>query len=141
MSVAAVLAPVFVQVALTFALLLWLAVLRTRALSSGAVRATDIALRERGWPAQAEQVANAVANQLEVPVLFYVLMILALITRKADLLFVALAWAFVAARLAHAFIHVGSNVVPARGAVFGLGLIILIATWIIFAARILLTGA
>ena len=41
--------------------------------------------------------------------LFYVLTILAWITKQADLLFVVLAWIFVALRLLHAAIHVTSN--------------------------------
>ena len=41
-------------------------------------------------------VGNAWLNQFEVPVLFYVLTILALITKQADLLFVMMAWIFVA---------------------------------------------
>jgi hypothetical protein len=140
MSIPAILLPLFVQVFLTFALLLWLAVLRTGALRGGAVRPADIALRERAWPARAEQVGNAFANQLELPLLFYVLVILALITRKADLLFVVLSWMFVATRLFHAFIHTGSNVVPVRGAAFGVGLVILLVMWIVFAVRILFAG-
>ena len=140
MSVPAILFPLFVQVGLTFALVIWLAVLRTGALRRGAVRPGDIALRERAWPARAEQVANAFSNQLELPLLFYVLVILALVTRKADLLFVVLSWMFVATRLVHAFIHTGSNVVPMRGAAFGVGVAILLAMWIIFAVRILFAG-
>jgi hypothetical protein len=67
-----------------------------------------------------------------------VLTILAVITHKADLLFVVLAWVFVLARLAHAYVHVTSNIVPVRGPVFGLGLFVLLIMWIIFAVRILI---
>jgi hypothetical protein len=140
MSISAILAPVFVQVGLTLVLLTWLAVLRAQALRSGAVRPGDIALRQRAWPERAEQIGNAFANQLELPLLFYVLVILALLTRKADLAFVVLSWMFVATRLVHAFVHTGSNVVPIRGGIFGIGLLILLLMWIIFAARILLAG-
>ena len=140
MSISAILAPVFVQVGLTLVLLTWLAVLRAQALRSGAVRPGDISLRQRAWPERAEQIGNAFANQLELPLLFYVLVILALLTRKADLAFVVLSWMFVATRLVHAFVHTGSNVVPIRGGIFGIGLLILLLMWIIFAARILLAG-
>jgi len=140
MSVPAILAPVFVQVGLTFCLLIWLAALRTRALRSGAVRPADIALRGRAWPGRAEQIGNAFANQLELPLLFYVLAILALVTRKADFLFVVMSWMFVATRLFHAFVHTGSNVVRIRGGAFAVGAIILLVMWIIFAARILFAG-
>ena len=137
MTYPAILLPLFVQVGLTFVLLFWLAVLRTGSLRSGEVRPESIALRERGWPTRTEQVANAFSNQLELPLLFYVLVILALITRKADLLFVVMAWMFVVTRLVHAFIHTGSNVVQLRGPAFGIGVLILLVMWIIFALRIL----
>jgi hypothetical protein len=65
-------------------------------------------------------------------------MTLALITKQADLLFVVLAWVFVALRVVHAFIHVTNNRVMRRGLVFGLGWLVLMAMWIVFAVRILL---
>ena len=62
-----------------------------------------------------QQVGNSLTNQFELPVLFYVLTILAIITKHADFLFVVMAWIFVLTRLAHAYIHVTSNNVrPAR---------------------------
>ena len=45
--------------------------------------------------------------------LFYVLTILAIITRHADFVFVALAWLFVLARLVQAYVHTTSNHVRA----------------------------
>jgi hypothetical protein len=138
MSIEAVLLPLFVQVALTFALLGWTAMLRTGALNAGTVRDADIALREPNWPAQATQVANCFHNQLELPFLFYILTILAWITHHADLLFVVMAWIFVLLRVAHAFEHVTTNVVRRRGAIYGVGLFVLLAMWVIFIGRILL---
>jgi hypothetical protein len=140
MSVPAILLPVFVQVFLTFVLLTWMATVRGRALRGGEVRPEDIALRQRAWPLRAEQVANAFSNQLELPLLFYVLVAFALITRKADLVFVVMSWMFVATRLVHVFVHTGSNVVRIRGGVFAVGALILIIMWVIFALRILFAG-
>ncbi len=138
MSIQAVLLPLFVQVTLTFVLLFWMAYLRTTALRSRAVRIPDIALREPNWPERTTQVANAFHNQLEVPVLFYVLTILAWITRHADLVFVVMAWIFVVLRVVHAFIHVTDNDVRRRGPVFGVAAIVLTLMWAIFMVRILL---
>lgn len=138
MTIQAVLLPLFVEVALTFTLLFWMAGLRTSALRRGEVRPADIALREPNWPRRSQQIANAFHNQLELPLLFYVLTILAWITRHADLLFVVLAWIFVLLRLAHAFVHVTSNRVQHRGMMFGLGAVVLAAMWLIFAVRLLL---
>jgi hypothetical protein len=137
MSVEAVLLPLFVQVALTFALGFWMAHLRRSALISGVVTPRQIALREPNWPAGATQIANAFHNQLELPVLFYVLTILAWITRHADLLFVVLAWIFVLLRIGHAVIHVTDNRLRRRGLVFIVGAIVLAAMWLIFMFRIL----
>jgi hypothetical protein len=138
MPIQAVLLPLFVQVALTFVLLFWMAYLRTSTIIGGTVRPGDIALREPGWPVHATQVANAFHNQLELPVLFYALTILAWITRHADYLFVVMAWIFVTFRIAHAFIHTTGNDVRQRGAVFGVGAIVLAVMWLIFMLRILL---
>ena len=99
MSIQAVLLPLFVEVILTFVLLCWMSHLRTSAFMKGDIKAQDIALREPNWPPHITQVSNAYHNQLELPVLFYVLTILAWITRHADLLFVMLAWIFVVSRL------------------------------------------
>lgn len=137
MSVASVLAPLFVQVALTLGLLLWLAMIRQGDFSSGAVQPSRIALREPNWPPRTQQVANCFSNQFELPVLFYVLTALALVTRQADLLFVVMAWMFVATRLVHAYIHTTNNVVIRRGLVFGVGALVLILMWLVFIVRIL----
>jgi hypothetical protein len=95
MSVQIVLLPLFVQVALTLGLGIWMAYLRRNDLRSGAVHPSKIALREPNWPARTQQVSYCFSNQFELPVLFYVLMILEIITRHADLIFLILAWVFV----------------------------------------------
>jgi hypothetical protein len=138
MSIRAILLPLFVEVALTFGLVGWLAVLRVTALRRGTVDPARIALREPIWPVRTLQIGNAASNQFELPVLFYVLTILEILTRHADLLFVVLAWVFVLSRLAHAYEHTTSNVVQRRGPLYGLGLAILLIAWAIFAVRILL---
>ena len=137
MSVQAILLPLFVQVLLTFALLLWMASLRGSAIRQGFDLRT-IALGEPNWPPRATQVANAFRNQFEVPVLFYVLTVLALYLRKADIVFVVLAWVFVISRLLHAYIHVTSYAVQRRGLAYIVGVLVLLIMWIIFIARILL---
>ena len=64
---------------------LWLGELRRRDLKSGAVHPSKIALREPNWPARTQQVGYCFSNQFELPVLFYVLTILEIVTRHADL--------------------------------------------------------
>jgi hypothetical protein len=138
MSLQAVLLPLFVQVLLTFVLGIWMASLRRSALVNRDVRFDDIALRQPNWPPRQTQIANAFHNQLEIPVLFYVLTILAIIAKQTDLLFVLLSWVFVALRVIHASVHVTSNRVPRRGAIFLASVLVLFIMWIIFMIRILL---
>jgi hypothetical protein len=132
-----VLLPLFVQVGLTLALAVMLFMSRRGELVRREVRWQDIALGEPRWSPTGLQRANAFRNQFELPVLFYVLMILLIVTRHADVLMVALAWIFVLSRLMHAYVHVTNNYVPWRGMIFGVGALILLIMWLIFAVRIL----
>jgi len=137
MSPQAILLPLFVEVILTFLLLFWLAPLRARDFSSGKVREEDIALRQPNWSPAALQVAYSYSNQFELPVLFYVLTILAFITHHAGLLFVLLAWVFVIFRLLQAYMHVTSNRVRVRGIFFGISALALAIMWVVFIVEIL----
>jgi hypothetical protein len=138
MTIQMVLLPVFVQVALTFGLLTWMATVRTASIKRGEIKIRDIALRQPAWSAQATQISNCYDSQFQIPLLFYVLVILAWITRQADLIFVVMAWIFVLSRFAHAYIHTTSNHVPTRFNFFAVGVIVLLIMWIIFAVRILI---
>lgn len=137
MSVMEILLPLFVQVLLTFFLGFYLAILRRKALASRETRWKDISLREPGWPKHTMQVGNSFANQFELPVLFYVVTILALITKQADFLFVVLAWLFVISRIVHAYIHITSNYVPRRGLAFAVSCATVFIMWIVFMVRII----
>ncbi len=138
MSLRVILAPLLVQVALTLVLLFWMGFARVRALRRGEAKISAIALGQPNWPVKVQQIANCFANQFQLPVLFYVLTALTIVTHQADLLFVVLAWLFVATRLAHAAIHTTSNFVPRRFYAYLAGAIVLLVMWIIFAARILI---
>ena len=132
MSFMEVLLPVFVQVILTLVVAFVLAFKRVSALKTGEMRGKKIALREPNWPDHTRQYECNYMNQFELPVLFYVLMILLLITRKADFILMTLAWIFVVLRIAHAYVHVTSNNVNLRGPLFGMGLFVLAIMWGLF---------
>jgi len=137
MTVQAILLPLFVEVILTFALLIWLGPLRARDVNSGGVRLQDIALREPNWSKGTLQVAYSFSNQFELPVLFYVLTILAFITHLAGVVFVVLAWIFVIFRLLQAYVHVTSNKVRLRGSMYAIAAIALILNWAIYIVEVL----
>ena len=94
-------------------------------------------LGQNAWPDKVAQIGRAFQNQFELPLLFYVLAVLAIITKKDDLLFVVMEWIFVALRLAHAYIHCTSNHLLWRFQAFVAGAIVLTVMWIVFAVRIL----
>jgi hypothetical protein len=133
-----VLLPVFVLVGLTFALLLGMAGARTRALTNRETSLKEIALGQPNWPTRAAQIGNCFSNQFELPLLFYVLIALALPLRHADLVIVLLSWVFVVTRFVHAGIFVTSNNVQHRSLAWFAGVLVLFAMWLYFALRILL---
>ena len=136
MSIQAVLLPVFVLVALAFGLLFYGGLSRFGAIRRREVRVADIALGQNAWPPRVTQITRAFHNQLEMPIFYYALVALVLITHKADLLFVILSWIFVAMRYAHAYVHVTNNIVPRRFSLFIVGIMVLLIMWIIFAVHI-----
>jgi hypothetical protein len=138
MSVRMVLLPVFVLVGLAFALLLWMAGARRGALAGGQTKIRDIALGQPNWPARATQIGNCYRNQFELPVLFYILIALALPLRHADLVIVMLSWVFVVTRFVHAGIFVSSNDLGQRSMAWFAGVLVLLIMWVYFALKILL---
>ncbi len=138
MPIRFVLLPLFVEVALTFFLLYWMGFSRLGALRRREARIADIALGQLNWPVRVQQISNSYRSQFEVPILFYLITVLAIMTRHADVLFVVLSWLFVGTRLVHAGVHTTSNYVPRRFYAFLAGTAILLVMWIIFAVRILL---
>jgi hypothetical protein len=138
MSVQMVLLPVFVLVGLTFFLLLWMAGARRGALVGGETKIRDIALGQQNWPQRATQIGNCYRNQFELPLLFYILIAIALPLRHADLVIVLLSWVFVVTRFAHAGIFVSSNDLNQRSLAWFAGVLVLFAMWLYFALKILL---
>jgi len=76
-------------------------------------------------------------NQFELPTFFYFLISIILVFDKVSQLDIIFAWLFTASRYLHCYIRLSSNYVPYRGKVFQLGMIILIAWWIIVLYNIL----
>jgi hypothetical protein len=138
--VIAILYPLLAQIVLTFVLLLAMGWARRGDLVAGKARYADVAVDSSRYSDASRKYANCYSNQFELPVIFYVLCIVALMTAKADFLMVILAWAFVVTRVLHALIHTGSNIVPRRAAMFAAGMIILMIMTAILIIR-LLTGA
>jgi hypothetical protein len=135
MSQTAIVLPVFAQVFLTFVVLIVMALRRRNAFAAG-LKLKDIALGQSAWPDDATQAANNFKNQFETPVLFYVACAFALMTKSVDYAMVVLAWIYVASRIGHALIHLGSNIVMQRFYLYFVGLIALLIMWILLFVRV-----
>lgn len=118
--------PVLAQVVLTLFMFIRLGAVKSRAIRLAEVDEGRRALHKDAWPDYVLKVANNIDNQFETPVLFYVLSFMAWAHDRVDWVLLSLCWAFVGSRLAHAYIHVGANLVTLRKKVFTVGVLILV---------------
>lgn len=81
---------------------------------------------------QFERPARTFNNLTQVPPLFYIICLLMLVVKEADNAQIALAWAFVILRYAHALIYLAVNWVPYRFAAWAASCIILGTLWFRF---------
>lgn len=80
-------------------------------------------------PERLHILARHVQNHFEVPPLFYVGIILSIITGSISSVSVIAAWLFVVLRCLHSYIHLGKNNVSHRFFCFGSSLIALLVLW------------
>ena len=114
----------------TLCVLLLLPMARYRAIRAGAVDWDDFAPAEAARvPEPARRVNRALVNLLEVPVIFYALVL-------ACLMALALAWAYVALRMAHTIVHLSYNRVTHRFIVFAASNGVLVAMLLRLAWRL-----
>jgi hypothetical protein len=141
MSQNLILLPVLAQVALTLVVLTLMGPARAASMRERRQRLDDMALAgDKDWGAEALKRSNNFKNQFEVPVLFYAVTAFALITRMVDPLMLTLATLFVASRIVHTLIHIGPNRVAPRAIAFLVGLVLIVAMWVILAWRVAAAG-
>ncbi len=80
--------------------------------------------------------ADNLRNLFELPVLFFAVCVALAMLDLVTPLQLALAWTFVALRTAHSLIQITYNRVMHRFTVFLLGLLCLMAMWIVFAIQL-----
>jgi len=123
--------PLLIQVGLTF--LVWLRMYQTRLAE---IQATQIDPNELATRRDSRRLLNNTAaadnfsNQFELPVLFYLAIMLALTLMLQDRVIVFLAWVFVILRVAHAIIHLSYNNVTHRFLVYVAGGLAVIGMWV-----------
>ncbi|MFF0948134.1 MAPEG family protein [Rhizobium leguminosarum] len=125
--------PLLAHVALVYGLYALLGLRRAKMIRAGSIAKSDYR-ENRDEPAESLVVKNCLANQFELPVLFYACCILLYVTEADNIVALGLAWAFVALRYAHAAIQVTSNDLRCRSPIFAAGYLVLAAMWVWLAA-------
>lgn len=108
---------------------------RIKSVTSGEVKPGVYKLNQ-GLAGYSLQLNNALGNQYEAPVLFYAACLAAHVSGNATRLMVGLAFAYVIAKILHIVIHITSNKIPLRLAVFSISMAILLGMWITLAYRL-----
>jgi hypothetical protein len=135
------LGPVFALAAWTIGVLLLVAFRRLSAGRSGAVHPREFALGESSKvPAPAVLANRNYMNLLELPVLFYVACLVAIVAGATTAAMLALAWCYVALRMVHSIIHITYNRIAHRFAVFALSNAVLIALWVALGLQVFTVG-
>lgn len=122
--------PMLALMGWTFLVLLLMGRRRIRAVQAGRVHVREFALGESAAvPADVAVINRHYMNLLEIPPLFYAVSLAYYVTGQADTAAVALAWLYVALRLAHSAVHLTTNRVFHRLLAFALSNFTLMGLW------------
>jgi len=113
--------PVLVQMGLTISLYFRLGAAKTQAAAQGNVDETRRGLYDDAWPESVMKINNNIRNQFEIPLFFYILVLILWALNAVGFLAHVFAWLFVGSRFVHSSIHTGDNDVPRRRDAFKFG--------------------
>ena len=98
---------------------------------SGAIDREKAAMDNEAWSKPVVLTSKNLANQFQLPVIFYVLCLILASIDAVTVAAFAVAWIFVATRYVHAYVHVTTNYVPVRMRAFLLGALSLIVLFVL----------
>jgi hypothetical protein len=122
--------PMFAMFLVTMATLLVMFLVRVDAVRTGKVKVGYFKTYSISAPDAVLRTERHYANLFELPVLFYVACLIAMVRNLDGGLLAAFAWLFVIARVFHAIIHMGPNRLLWRMAAFAVGIIAVSGMWI-----------
>lgn len=120
--------PMLAHIGWVFLLYVWLTIARTQAVRRGEAEQSGFARGEE--PHAVARITRNLANQFELPVIFYALVVLLVATGHVIMVDHIAAWVFVAGRVAHTLVQCLTDNVALRGQVFVinfLGVVVLAA--------------
>ena len=118
--------PVLAQLLIPILVLLLNGKRKSADVKSGQFDREKAAMDNEAWSRPVVLTSKNLANQFQLPVIFYVLCLILASLDTVTMVTLVVAWFFVATRYVHAYVHVSSNYVPARLRAFLLGALSLI---------------
>lgn len=130
--------PMAAMVLLTFVVALWMLYQRLQAVRGGHIKMDYFKLvrGEDPPPRSMLQADNHFRNLFEVPVLFYAGCLVAMMIPLFGTLVQIWAWLFVAARILHALMHLGSNRILYRSRAYFLSWFAVLGLWGLIVIRV-----
>jgi hypothetical protein len=124
--IASILWPMLAHIGWVSMLYVWLTVARQRAVRSGQIESSCFVLG-RDEPLEVARITRNLANQFELPLIFYALVVLLVALGQVTRFDVIAAWVFVAGRVAHTLVQTLTDNVPLRGQVFTINFLAVVA--------------
>ncbi|PVV10466.1 MAG: hypothetical protein B6D77_08415 [gamma proteobacterium symbiont of Ctena orbiculata] len=126
-----ILYPMIILVLFTGLVGIAMLVARYRAVREGSLRISYFKYNRGGkQPEYLLKINQHFDNLLETPLLFYLSLILILQQNRTDVAYIAMAWAYIASRFLHAWIHMGTNNILHRKNAFILSYVLIFTIWI-----------
>jgi hypothetical protein len=90
----------------------------------------ESATNNKAWPLPVVLTSNALENQFQFPIVFYVLCLILAQLEAVSVFGLSVAWVYVVSRWGHAIVHVTSNTVAYRFRCFAVSMLALITLFI-----------
>ena len=123
-------------------LILWVGSLtlsaRIKAVRNGSAKMHEIAMDTGAWPRKVRLLGNNFDNQFQSPMLWYGVSAMIVALQMVDTVFVGLSWMFLLTRVAHSYVHTGSNYIPSRMRIYLFGFATLVLMWAWLALQLFL---
>ena len=133
-----ILFPLFAMYALVAFVLLRMRSMRFAAVRRNEVNASYYKSYSTGEePEELRVISRHFSNLFEVPVLFYVVVLMTYMTNQVTYFLIACAWLYVLLRYVHTYVHLTSNHLIARFSVYFASGLVLTIHWIVLFVRLL----
>ena len=130
--------PLLTMVALTLFVTLRLLYFAVKSILKGEVHIKQYRIYDGEFPAKFISVRQHYKNMFEMPILFYLLCTLLIISDSVALLDIQLAWGFVIFRILHSISRIPNKNVNIRFGLFAGSFIMLVAEWVNYGLKLII---